>query len=287
MTSGYTCLRCLAGPSSKSLSRRSLRNSRVPAEVQRWITSTSKPSTASITHPTQRHGSIQHRNISSPSFQSDHVVSDSMPVSGYSRFDPPPSTRALLKPNNLYHPFSSSPSPEIRRRAAFMRQHAYCPHPSHQQTRIALSPNDPEARKAANRSTLPPAHVKFECPDCGIPVSCSEEHWADDYESHLEICDTLRQINEDDHDLLSGRHFPEFDYPGPQYEEFLVNMMNWDTYLYSRQYTAINDPRAMRQVTRLLTYPVTIASVLHELSPYSIRGGGRLTVEGLKSLTGM
>jgi splicing suppressor protein 51 len=32
---------------------------------------------------------------------------------------------------------------------------------------------------------------------------------------------------------------------------------------------------------------VTIGSVLHELSPYSIKKEGRLTVEGLKSLSGM
>lgn len=198
---------------------------------------------------------------------------------------PETSGRPLLLPNNLFHPFSSSPSPEIRRRAAFIKQNAYCPHPDHRQTRLPTNPDDPEARKAVT-GTLPPAHVSFECPDCGIPVSCSEEHWADDYESHLEICDTLREINEDDHDLRSGRFFPEFEYPGAQIEEVMVNMTNWDTYLYSREFRAINDERSLRQATRLLTYPVTIASVLHELSPYSIRSGGRLTVEGLKSLSG-
>ena len=199
---------------------------------------------------------------------------------------PPVAGRALLQPNNLFHSLSNSPSPEIRRRAAFMKQHAYCPHPSHHQTRLPASPSDPEARKAASAARLPPAHVKFECPDCGIPVSCSEEHWADDYEAHLEICDTLREINEDDHDLRSGRFFPEFEYPRDQIEEALINMTNWDTFLYSREFTAINEARSMRQATRLLTYPVTIGSVLHELSPYSIRKGGRLTTEGLKSLSG-
>lgn len=108
-----------------------------------------------------------------------------------------------------------------------------------------------------------------------------------DYEAHLEVCDTLRQINEDDHDLRSGRFFPEFDYAGTQMEEALVNMTNWDTLLYTRNFTAINNDRSMRQATRLLTYPLTIASVLHELSPYHIRDGGRLTPEGLKSLSGM
>jgi splicing suppressor protein 51 len=66
----------------------------------------------------------------------------------------------------------------------------------------------------------------------------------------------------------------------------LVNMTNWDTYLYTRQHEAINEDRSMRQATRLLTYPLSLASVLHELSPYNIRAGGRLTTEGLKSLTG-
>lgn len=110
----------------------------------------------------------------------------------------------------------------------------------------------------------------------------------DDYEAHLEVCETLRQINEDDHDLRSGRMFPEFDYPGPQRaEEFVLNMSSWDHYLYTRDFNAVDDPRAMRQVTRLLTYPITIASVLHELSPYNIRKGGRLTNEGLRSFSGM
>ena len=165
-----------------------------------------------------------------------------------------------------------------------MKSHAYCPHPDHHQTRIPATDHDLEARKSKGKTNMAPEHVRFECPDCGLPVYCSEDHW--DYETHMEICDTLRQANEDDHDLRSGRVFPEFEYPPPQIEEILVNMTNWDTYLYTRQHEAINEARSMRQVTRLLTYPVTVGSVLHELSPYNIRKGGRLTVEGLKSLSG-
>lgn len=204
----------------------------------------------------------------------------------------PDTERALLQPNNLFHSFSNSPSPAIRRRAAFMKQHAYCPHPSHQRTRQPSTPMDPENRKPAPGNAeaaeaLPPAHVRFECPDCGIPVTCCQEHWEEDFESHLEVCDTLRQINEDDHDLHSGRFFPEFDYPEDQRaEEFVINMSNWDTFLYTRDFGAINEARPMRQVTRLLTYPITIASVLHELSPYSMRTEGRLTAEGLRSFSG-
>lgn len=106
----------------------------------------------------------------------------------------------------------------------------------------------------------------------------------DDYESHLEICDLLREINEDDHDLHSGRFFTEFEYPSASMEEAQANMTNWDTLLYSREFTAINDARRMRQVTRLLTYPITIGSILHELSPYNLKD--RLLPEGLRSLSG-
>jgi splicing suppressor protein 51 len=109
----------------------------------------------------------------------------------------------------------------------------------------------------------------------------------DDYEAHLEVCDILRQSNEDDHDLRSGRYFHEFKFPEPQIEEILVNMTNWDSYLYTRDYDALNEDRHMRQATKLLTYPMTIASIIHELSPYNIRAGGRMTPEGLKSFSGM
>ncbi|KAI0816520.1 putative mRNA processing protein [Xylaria sp. FL0064] len=194
-------------------------------------------------------------------------------------------TSRVLQPNDLFHSFTNSPIPGIRQRAAFIRQHAYCPHPDH---RITRSPIDPDrSRTSATSGTVAPQHVDFECPDCGIPVYCSEEHWALDYKAHLQICDTLRQINEDEHDLRSGRFFPEFEYAGPQMEEAMVNMTNWDTFLYTREFEAINHDRSMRQVTRLLTYPITIGSILHELSPYSIRKGGRLTPEGLKSLSAL
>lgn len=191
----------------------------------------------------------------------------------------------LLAPNDLFHPFSRSPIAEIRRRAAYLKRHAYCPHPDHRQTRLPNSPYDPESRKSMT-SGVPPAHVDFECPDCGIPVYCSEDHWADDFESHIELCELLRQINEDDHDLRSGRDFPEFGYADLQMEEALVNFNSWDTFLYTREFEAINEERSMRQATRLLTYPVTIGSVLSEYSPYNIRAGGRLTPEGLKSFSG-
>ena len=190
-----------------------------------------------------------------------------------------------LTEDNLFHPFSESPVPEFRRRAAFMKQHAYCPHPDHQHTKVPTVAPKAEGEAAAGGAAAP-AHVDFECPDCGLPVYCSKEHWMDDYENHLKVCDTLRQINEDDHDLRSGRVFHEANLPENQMEEAMINMTNWDTLMYTRGFDAVNSDRSMRQITRLLTYPITVGSILHELSPYSIKEGERMTVEGLKSFSG-
>ncbi|ROT40398.1 MSS51 protein [Sodiomyces alkalinus F11] len=210
-----------------------------------------------------------------------------------SRNDPGQAPRTLLKPDNLFHSFTNSPIPQIRRRAAFMRQHAYCPHPHHRTTRVPTIAPQTAAQQASEGSGegqgghLAPAHVDFECPDCGVPVYCSKEHWMGDYESHLEICDQLREINEDDHDLHSGRSFPEFVMADDQLPEAVVNMTNWDTFMYTREFEAVNDERSMRQVTKLLTYPITIGSILHEFSPYSVKQGGRLTSEGIRSLSAL
>jgi len=289
MQPGYTCRRCMRSlrTATKSgvqflrpfSSRRACLSEQETARVRR----PTAPTTFSLQIPPKRAASSVTSRGEVPRNEPMELPT---PTGLSTALIPEVTGRPLLKANNLFHPFSKSPSPEIRQRAAFIKRHASCPHPSHHQTRLPTAPGDPEARKSVGSTSLPPAHVNFECPDCGIPVYCTDNHWADDYESHLEVCDMLREINEDDHDLRSGRFFPEFEYPGPQMEEALVNTTNWDTFLYSREFRAINEARSLRQATRLLTYPVTIGSILHELSPYSIRRGGRLTAEGLKSLTG-
>jgi mitochondrial splicing suppressor protein 51 len=292
-SASYTCQRCLTAlKNTPRVGQRSAFSARLSLGARTISTGRQKSSKlCGVPQTTLRSSqkSISRRAASSLGQQGQTVKNEPPEYRspGGLESTPIPETegRPLLLPNNLFHPFSASPSPEIRRRAAFIKQNAYCPHPDHHQTRLPMNPDDAEARKSV-KGPLPPAHVSFECPDCGIPVSCSEEHWVDDYESHLEICDTLREINEDDHDLRSGRFFPEFEYPGDQIEEAMVNMTNWDTFLFSREFRAINDERSLRQATRLLTYPVTIGSVLHELSPYNIKKDGRLTVEGLKSLSG-
>ncbi|KAF2120033.1 zinc-finger of mitochondrial splicing suppressor 51-domain-containing protein [Lophiotrema nucula] len=265
----YTCNRCLSLIKS---SRPQLRPT-PPVRIPRRHHST-KPALPKLSLPKRGLSSTANRKFNQAFEPFEYVDPE-----GQRR-------RTVLSEDNLFHSFTHSPVPEIRKRAAFMRQHAYCPHPSHKPTRVAHSDGDLESRKSSETGTVP-AHVNFECPDCGVPVYCCEEHWADDYEAHLEVCDVIREINQDDHDLRSGRFFKEFEFAEPQMEEILVNMTSWDTYLYTRDYDALNEDREMRQATKLLTYPMTIASVIHELSPYNIRSGGSMTPEGLKSFSAL
>jgi splicing suppressor protein 51 len=56
--------------------------------------------------------------------------------------------------------------------------------------------------------------VGFTCPDCGFPTHCSHSHWEEGREAHAEYCGRLREVNEDEHDLRSGRAIKEFELPG-------------------------------------------------------------------------
>jgi splicing suppressor protein 51 len=62
-------------------------------------------------------------------------------------------------------------------------------------------------------------------------------------------------------------------------------MGNWDVFLYTRGFPSVNTERSRRHVSKLLTYPMSIGSVLHENSPYTLRNR-RLLPEGLRSLFG-
>lgn len=72
---------------------------------------------------------------------------------------------------------------------------------------------------------------------------------------------------------------------GEQPYEEAVSMGNWDVFLYTRGFGSIDTERSRRHVSKLLTYPMSIASVIHENSPYTLRNS-RLLPEGLRSLVG-
>jgi mitochondrial splicing suppressor protein 51 len=132
-----------------------------------------------------------------------------------SRFHPPASRRLIfplfrkklqekapeptptLSEDNLFHPFSKSPFPAIRARGDAIQSIAPCPVCSSDHTIDHASPRA----------------VKFECPDCGWPTHCTEGHWKADAD-HRKYCSRLREVNEDEHDLRSGRRLREFELPG-------------------------------------------------------------------------
>jgi splicing suppressor protein 51 len=107
----------------------------------------------------------------------------------------------ILTEDNLFHPFSASPFPAIRARGETIQSLAPCP--------VCVSSDSP----SNDQTKAPPRAVKFECPECGWPTHCSEEHWKED-EDHTKYCSRLREANEDEHDLRSGRRMIEFELPG-------------------------------------------------------------------------
>lgn len=141
--------------------------------------------------------------------------------------------------------------------------------------------------KQQSRSPLLNASVEFDCLKSGWPTHHDEGEYAQDGPSHARYWPTLKQVNEDEHDLRSGRHLAEFEgMPGVQPYEETVSMANWDVFFYTRGFPSIDSDRSRRHVSKLLTYPITVATVLHENSPYNTRSQ-RLTHEGLRSLAAL
>lgn len=159
--------------------------------------------------------------------------------------------------------WDDSPYEDIRTRAAFIRTQASCP--------------------VTNKS------VNYVCPYSGIPTHHSREAWENDTEYH-EKCkfELLKKVNLYEHDIRSGRKFDEFNFPGEQPPEFITNVSNWDSFFYTRDFTPMNTEFNLAAATKVLTYPTTIAAILHKFSPYSGPAPkGTLTLEGMRSLAAL
>lgn len=50
----------------------------------------------------------------------------------------------------------------------------------------------------------------------------------------------LKKVNIYEHDLRSGRPFPEFDFPQQQGYDKAVNLTNWDLFLYTRSFYSMD-----------------------------------------------
>lgn len=92
-----------------------------------------------------------------------------------------------------FHLLSQSPHKDLRIRAERVKRLASCP--------ICLKIQGTKRR------------VAHECANCGWPTHCTHEHWEMDDE-HRSFCEKLRQVNEDEHDIRSGRALREFALPG-------------------------------------------------------------------------
>ncbi|KAL6305382.1 zinc-finger of mitochondrial splicing suppressor 51-domain-containing protein [Sparassis latifolia] len=179
----------------------------------------------------------------------------------------------VLSQDDLFHSFSQSPFPAIRARGEAIQKLAPCP----------VCASEHSATHAHSKAA--PRAVKFECPDCGWPTHCSEEHWRED-EEHKKYCSRLLEVNEDDHDLRSGRRLREFELPGEQDSEAAISFANWDVFWYTREFPSMDTERSRRHASKLLTYPLTIGSVLHQFSGLTLRNQ-RLTPEGSRSLAAL
>lgn len=101
--------------------------------------------------------------------------------------------QVILDQDHLFHILSKSPIAEMRDRAAIINKYGTCP--------------------VCDNQEAPKQKPTYDCPECGYPTHCCEDHYHQGKEAHKEICSVLREINEDDHDLRSGRPMREFEFP--------------------------------------------------------------------------
>lgn len=161
----------------------------------------------------------------------------------------------------LFHPLNESPIPSLRALGERISNKGKCP----------IEGVGP---------------LKYYCPISGYPTHSSKEAYEKDSHHRNTYATRLREVNEDEHDLRSGREMKEFEMPGLQDIEQTVNLKSWEMLFYTRNFNSVDNLRSQRHLSRLLSYPMTIAGILHELGPYADRAGGRVTPHGERSLLG-
>ena len=65
-----------------------------------------------------------------------------------------------------------------------------------------------------------------------------------------------------------------------------MSLASWDSFFFTRGFVSINSPRAIRHVSKAMTYPITVLSVLHQNGPFQY-ANGRVTAEGRRSLAAL
>jgi splicing suppressor protein 51 len=182
----------------------------------------------------------------------------------------------LNPPRSVFIPLDKSPHSSLRQYSSALSEYSSCP------VCVELHDNLPESewndihkvtggtvrREKAVKSRLRPTHV---CDSCGFPTHCSKDHYDLDKESHSEVCGILKQFVEDEHDIRSGRKFWETTFPGRQNAENVLNFSSWAHLFHTRSFMKplLKSPVAQRNISRYLTYPYTIASILYNPFTYS------------------
>ncbi|SGZ49512.1 CIC11C00000004876 [Sungouiella intermedia] len=64
-------------------------------------------------------------------------------------------------------------------------------------------------------------------------------------------------------------------------------MSSWDSFFYTRDFNPMNTEFNLAAATKVLTYPITISSLLHKYNPYGLEPKGPLTIDGLRSLSAL
>lgn len=137
---------------------------------------------------------------------------------------PPPPPRPLYSQEDLFHVLESSPVVQLQRRARLIKDLAPCPtcleevhakgHAKGQEEGGATTTTTTTAPPTPAKEPPQVNKVSHPCPSCGFPTHCSEGHYLQGQAAHGEYCERLREINEDEHDLRSGRLVSEFELPG-------------------------------------------------------------------------
>ncbi|PVU98045.1 hypothetical protein BB561_000163 [Smittium simulii] len=180
-----------------------------------------------------------------------------------------------------FYLLSQSPIKAIVEKGKIISEHGVCPICDQLEAKNSINLSN-QTDSSANPPSYRGKKPTFECPGCGYPTHCSEEHWKLDQHHKTDICSHLKTANIDEHDLRSGRKMPEFEFPASQAPELIVNLSNWDTYFYTRNFLTIKSNQAVRHVSKILTYPITIASIIHPYSPFAQKKA--FTPEGIKSI---
>ena len=177
----------------------------------------------------------------------------------------------VYPPTQNLTPLSASPYADLRQMADEIKQYSSDPVqieagdllPSTEWNDPLKIPSGSTYLEAQPKSRERPIH---ECPNCGWPTHASQASWELDQQRHAQVCPTLRQWTEDEHDLRSGRPMWELNFPGRQPRNHVLNLTDWQFLFVTRRFSkaVLQNPTVQRHVSRLLTYPYTVASLLNK-----------------------